>query len=166
MKGQISGIRRYVGAMNYPPYNFTSLPDQPDEVIYQFSSQGPSRIIPKVVLFNQIDRTFYNLALLDELPDGTFSDTVVSNNQDMERVLATVIAILRDFLRQATSQRVFFQGSTAARTRLYRMLIGTYAAEFGEEFVIAGVLPDGRQEAFQANREYAGFVVYLNQSTV
>ena len=53
---------------------------------------------------------------------------------------------------------VYATGSTAIRTRLYRMGIAKYLSEVKNDFDIYGELEDG-WERFRKGKEYRGFLV-------
>ena len=89
---------------------------------------------------------------------GEIDDTVVSNNNDSEKVLATVIATLYAFTDKHRYAMVYATGSTNSRTRLYRMGISKYLNEALEDFEIFGELDDN-WEPFQLDKDYNGFLV-------
>lgn len=94
-------------------------------------ADGHRRVIRKVVGFNLSDIRLtphlevkaYNLSLVDVLSDGKLSDSVRSNNGDLERVLATTAECIQHFFKSYPDGLVFFRGSDEVRTRLYRMHI-------------------------------------------
>ena len=113
-------------------------------MIYEFISEGNKGKIPKLIKFSETAlKGFYNLAFGDKnLETGDIDDTVVSNNGDSERVLATVVSAVyayTDFNRQAW---VYATGSSASRTRLYRMGISKYFDDVQQDFYVFG-LKDG-----------------------
>ena len=63
-------------------------------MVFEFVSEGPKGEIPKLVQFGETNlRGFYNLAFGDkDLTTGEINDSVVSNNNDSDKVLATVVA--------------------------------------------------------------------------
>ncbi len=65
----------------------------------------------------------YNLALLDVLEGGHYSDLSETNNIDFQLVMATVIDILKDFLHEFPDKIVTFKGSDERRQRLCRIII-------------------------------------------
>ncbi len=66
---------------------------------YEFFSEGPKGKIKKVIRYTKIGDAVFNLAFgdLDEAT-GEISDTVVTNNNDSRKVLATVAATVYDLL--------------------------------------------------------------------
>lgn len=128
---------------------------------YSFLSIGPKGAIRKLVVFQHTGvADEYNLALLDETPDG-FSDLTVSDNNDMERVLATVIRAVNRFFDQMPEITLVFAGSSDARNRLYRVVITKYLNQISERFIVFGIRNDD-VEKFVSNTNYTAFVIRLN----
>ena len=91
---------------------------------YTFTSEGPRGRIAKVVQFRLISKEYniYNLAFGDWDSDtDVIDDLAVTNNNDRDKVLATLASIVVYFSKQFPRSLVFAQGSTPARTRLYRI---------------------------------------------
>jgi hypothetical protein len=147
--------------MNTPPYPVTAS----DEYTFSFESVSEHKTIRKIIAYQPVQgsQLLYNLALLDQNEDGTLDDLVVSNNQDMPRILATVIATMGQFFRRNKSAIVLFQGSTPARTRLYRIVIAKNSALFEGTFIVKGLL-ENKFENFTANRPYEVFSVSLKKA--
>lgn len=134
------------------------------ELRYEFESISTNKTIKKVVLFTAIDdhKQFFNLALLDVLPNGQTSDLSESKNQDMITILATVIKITIDFLDKNQQAIVLFQGSEQRRQRLYRILVNRELIAIQDQFNIFGSLND-QVEPFQSNRPYDFFLITKKQ---
>lgn len=105
--------------MYLPHYSYKASPSFLD---YEFVSEGPKGKIKKVVRFTKIDDSVYNLAFGDlEEDTGEINDSVISNNNDSSKVLATVAMIVKDFSLRYPDEWIVAIGSTHSRTRLYRM---------------------------------------------
>lgn len=102
----------------------------------------------------------YNLALVDVKPDGSFDDMSVSNNQDMETIIATVIRTIQVFLTFQPTAKVFFMGSTPSRTRLYRGIINKYLAQAEQIYETHGII-DWVNEPFEGHKNYEVFLIFL-----
>ena len=63
----------------------------------------------------------YNLAFGDKTSGHEFDDMIVTDNGDMEKVLVTVVAAVYDFTELHSEAIIIAEGSTKARTRLYKM---------------------------------------------
>jgi hypothetical protein len=137
--------------MNEPSYPFQL--DQ-TEFVYTFQSVSAGKVVQKVVILTDIQsQRIFNLALMDEQPDGTLSDQVVTNNDDMRTVLATVFRIIDDFTSRFPGVFVYFRGTDTRRTRLYRMALNHELEHLEEEYLVLGqrgdtVIPFVRNEAF------------------
>lgn len=95
---------------------------------YEFWSRSEEKEIKKVVIFTKVgyaEDNFYNLALLDELSNGEFSDISESRNNDMKTILATVFGIANDFLTKNPDAVIAFKGSDERRHRLYRIALNS-----------------------------------------
>jgi hypothetical protein len=91
---------------------------------FKFNSIGPKGNISIVVQFIETDDpAIYNLAFGNLLANGHIDDFVKNDNQDRNKVLATVAASVYEFTSRYPDKLVFFTGSTPERTRLYRMAL-------------------------------------------
>ncbi len=74
-------------------YQFES---SPDLLTFEFDSVGPKGIVTKVVHYTEINvKGFFNLGFGDKEPQsGYISDLTVTNNNDSQKVLATVARTL------------------------------------------------------------------------
>lgn len=118
---------------------------------------GPKGLIRKSVEFQKTnDPNLYNLAFGDKHPGtGQIDDTVVSNNSDTEKVLATVVAAVGAFFDKHPDTFVYATGSTKARTRLYRIGITRFYEEVRKEFDLYGQVGDDYYP-FETGKEYDG----------
>jgi hypothetical protein len=68
-------------------------------MVFEFVSEGPKGKILKLVQFGETNlKDFYNLAFGDKDPGtGEINDSIVSNNNDSDKVLATVVATVYAF---------------------------------------------------------------------
>jgi hypothetical protein len=132
-----------------------------DLKIFEFVSNGPKGKIEKVVVFTEINlKDVYNLAFGDKDPiTGFLNDFTVTNNGDSQKVLATVAATLYAFTDERPTVTIIATGSTAARTRLYRMGITNNLESIKEDFYIFGFTEDKNWEPFRKNIKYGAFLV-------
>jgi hypothetical protein len=101
----------------------------------------------------------YNLAFGDkDQKTENIDDTVISNNKDSEKVLATVVATVFAFTDKYPDVWIYATGSTKSRTRLYRMGITKFISEVVDDFELLGERND-EWENFEKNVEYEGFLV-------
>lgn len=147
--------------MDKPTYPFRQFQK---ELLFEFDSVSQTRRIRKVIAYELVDevQNIFNLALLDILDDGTVDDSVVSNNQDMETVLATVVATIPVFFDKFPEATIVFRGSTPERTRLYRIIISKYFPMVNNQYIVLGILAQTfAAEPFEPNRPYEGFYLKM-----
>lgn len=127
---------------------------------FEFASEGPKGKITKIVRYTEINlKGFYNLGFGDEdALTGYVSDTSVTNNNDSQKVLATVAATLYVFTDAHLGATVVATGSTEARTRLYRMGIANNLEAIERDFIVLG-LTGGNWQPFQRGVTYGAFLV-------
>ena len=128
--------------------------------VFEFISEGPKGKIPKIIKFSATNlKDLFNLAFGDkDSKTGEINDTVISNNGDSEKVLASVVSALYAFTDRFPDAYVYATGSTKARTRLYRIGITNNLIEIRKDFNIYGMLNDN-WEYFQKETDYEAFLV-------
>ena len=131
----------------------------PDLTVFEFVSEGTRGAIRKYILFQPTtESNLYNLAFGDKDPvTGELNDMAVSNNGDTDKVLATVVASLYAFFDRYPNAFVYATGSTASRTRLYRIGITRFYEEVSRDFYLYGQVGDEFPE-FEPGKEYSGFL--------
>lgn len=129
---------------------------------FEFVSEGPKGRLLKVIQFAEIDpEGVYNLAFGDANPStGELNDTVVSNNGDSEKVLATVVGAVQVFCQQHPGALVYATGSTPARTRLYQMGLNRFYSEIVKQFDLYGQRADD-WDIFRKDVLYTAFAARL-----
>ena len=129
-------------------------------MVFEFISEGFKGAIPKIVKFSETSlKGMYNLAFGDKnVGTEEIDDTVVSNNGDSEKVLATVVAAIYAFTEYHPGTWIYATGSTKARNRLYRMGIAKYYDEAKQDFIIFG-FRNGEWVDFEKDVDYSAFIV-------
>ncbi|MDR3695784.1 DUF6934 family protein [Mucilaginibacter sp.] len=143
--------------MNLPRYDYVPNEEFTD---YEFYSEGPNGQIKKMITFTVAQEKpvlIYNLAFGDVDDKGGINDAVTSNNDDRDKVLATVAHSINDFCYRHGNHLIFAQGSDAVRTRLYQMGISRNLDEINKEFEIKGLTNKG-WEPFKKNVNYNAFL--------
>jgi hypothetical protein len=141
--------------MNLPRYPLVAS----EPYLYHFYSEGPKRRIKKAVIYARIEDNLFNLAFGDWNEElGRINDSNRSNNQDRDKVLATVAYTALDFTNRFPDIQVFAEGSTSARTRLYQMGIAYNFMEVNKFFEIEG-FANGQWEYFLRGRNYEAFLI-------
>lgn len=133
-----------------------------DCLLFRFESKSVEKTIEKIITYTPFpdNPEVYNLALGDILKNGEVSDLSVSSNDDMQKVMATVVRTMLRFFEKHPDNFVYFKGSTPERTRLYRIIISRDLLVGKELFDIYGVIGENLEE-FIANKPYDAFVIAL-----
>jgi hypothetical protein len=131
-----------------------------EQTIFEFYSQGPRGNILKRVAYTPT--TISNLWQLVMGDYNTETDEIdflnVTNNNDREKVLATVGSTLYSFFDKLPQVMVYARGSTNSRTRLYQIGINSMYEQIIQDFEVYGEL-DGEFERFSKNKNYNSFIV-------
>ena len=130
-------------------------------MVYEFISEGTKGKISKLVIYSQTHlHNFYNLGFGDkDVITGDIDDTIITNNGDSEKVLATVAATLYTFTDKFPDAMIFASGSTSARTRLYRIGITNNLDAIKADFEIFGLTKDKNWVHFEKRKDFEAFLV-------
>lgn len=128
--------------------------------VFEFVSVGRKGEIPKIVQYSETNlKGFYNLGFGDkDLRTGEVDDTVISDNGDSQKVLATVAATAYAFTDKRPEAWIYAAGSTKSRTRLYRIGLTNNLDEITEDFELYGQ-SEGEWQEFVRGVEYEAFLV-------
>ena len=134
----------------------------PEGYFYEFESIGPKGTIKKIVQYHRIDGYpphVFNLSFGDwDQNEDRINDQIVTNNEDRDRVLATVAATVFLFTSDFPYAVIYVEGSTPARTRLYQIGIAKYWDVIGPSFVIEG-FRKSQWESFRKGVNYQYFLL-------
>ncbi|KAA0990987.1 DUF6934 family protein [Dyadobacter aurulentus] len=126
---------------------------------FEFVSVGSKGLVPKAVNYSHLEKNLFNLGFGDyNVKTGQLDDLAVSDNGDMEKVLATVAGTLYIFTDHHPNTFVTIAGSTRSRTRLYRIGISNNLTMIRRDFLIWGYA-DNTWNSFEKGVEYEGFLV-------
>ena len=147
--------------MNRPFYDFET---SEDTLRFEFDSVSPQKHIRKVVEYTPLpdNPRIYNLGFGDLREDGNIDDLIVSNNQDMEMILSTVVQTIFKFFELKPTNTIIFLGSTKSRTRLYQIVITKYLLEAADFLTVRGIR-NGRAELFVENQNYEAFLINIKK---
>ncbi len=87
----------------------------------------------------------------------------VTDNKDVEKVLATIAFVVRIFVNRFPDAAIIFRGSTASRTRLYAIKLSRYLDAILPGYDLLGSMDGLRWESFKANSRYQLYKVKLKQ---
>ena len=143
--------------MNLPKYQLSA---EKSLMVFEFVSVGRNGKIPKLIKFSETHiEGIFNLGFGDkDVKTGKIDDLKVSNNGDSEKVLATVVSAVYAFTDIYPEVWVYASGSTASRTRLYRMGINKYYEEVINDFEVYGLF-NGQWITFDKETEFEAFLV-------
>ena len=129
-----------------------------NKLSYEFLSLGPKGTIKKVIYFQKIGHNTFNLAYGDwDYSIQKFDDKARTNNNDREKVLATVASAVIQFFRSNKEAIVYAKASTPARTRLYQMGISSNWHEINQILKVKGRV-NGKWLPFEKNKNYEAFL--------
>jgi hypothetical protein len=132
-----------------------------DYQAYEFYSEGPKGRVKKAIIYQKVqeDPIIYNLGFGDiDSETGSINDLATTNNQDRDKVLATVADTINVFCDHYGDHFIYVTGSTRSRTRLYQMSIARLWSDITLNFIVYGV-QKGNAVVFEKNVNYDGFLV-------
>ncbi|WEK38102.1 MAG: hypothetical protein P0Y53_11395 [Candidatus Pseudobacter hemicellulosilyticus] len=128
---------------------------------YDFESVGPKGKIQKSVhLYPMESENVFLLSFGNLLEDGSLDDLSTNDNRDRNKILATIVYIIDQITERRPELILFFNGSTPARTRLYRMAISLNYAELSRKYMIRGFTEEGKLEVFRLQVSYISFLIH------
>ncbi len=144
--------------MKYPRYEYTT---EKELHFFEFESVGIKGRIKKIVQYTEMSLdNYYNLGFGDyDEETGELDDKIVTNNGDGLKVLSTVVSTIYAFTGKYPNAKIFATGSTASRTRLYRMGITNNLEELKRDFLVYGLTFEEKFEKFIVGEDYLGFLV-------
>ena len=128
---------------------------------FEFVSERPQGLIKKRVLFEQTPKkNLYNLAFGDINPEtNDIDDLAITNNDDRDKVLATVAATVYIFTTAYPDAIIYAAGSNPVRTRLYRIGISNNLEELQEQFYVFGLSERIGWVSYEKNTNYLAFFI-------
>lgn len=126
-----------------------------DLLTHTFISEGPKGQILKRIEFQCCDQNQFNLAFGNwKNANQTLDDLARSNNNDRDKILATVAKAIMLFLDAFPDTRIEVRGSTSSRTRLYQIKVVQHLLRIRENYVVQG-LKDNEWKNFDRNENYS-----------
>ena len=93
-----------------------------DGMQYAFASKGPQGVIVKFVLYTLIHGNVYNLGF-GHFEGGQVDDAVVSNNDDLVKIMNTIASTLYAFTEQYPGSKVYIEPIDRKRSNLYHHIL-------------------------------------------
>jgi hypothetical protein len=133
-------------------YPFSS---REDKLLYYFFSEGPQGKILKVIIFQLTDSGNWNLAFGDYGKED-IDDKIISNNNDLFKVMKTVIACTYDFSEKYPDRIIQVIPVDEKRKLLYHGILKRNLEIIGKKFWIDGLRND-LIETFDVKNQYQEF---------
>lgn len=125
-----------------------------------FESDGLQGKVIKVVIFRQLDERRWNLGFGD-WKRGKVEDSIVTNNNDVLKVLNTVAKATYDFFTEHQQSIVVINPVDEKRKRLYNHVFQRRFHEIAPNFVVLGYI-SGVAEPYSPEKLYDEFEITLN----
>ena len=125
---------------------------------YLFESKGPKGVVLKLIIFSQIEGNLWNIGFGD-LKKGQLDSSVITNNQDVRRVLNTVAKALYLFTENYPESVVRITPLDGKRAKLYNLIFHRKHSEIIEQFNVFGWLGDERL-AYNPDYFYDAFEIH------
>lgn len=125
---------------------------------YAFQSIGEQGTVTKIVQFKFLGDNVWNLGFADLKDDGSIDGLVITNNQDVHKVLRTVAKIAIDFLAQYPNSILQIIPVEEKRKRVYNGLFRKYFTEIDTFFNILGIF-DEQEETYVPFKIYDKFKI-------
>lgn len=129
---------------------------------YEFVSIGPKGQIKKRIEFTALRKKgYYNVAFGDIMKNGHVSDTVYSNNNDIVKIMTTVVNAMKDFLRENETAKLLFTGSTDDRTIFYKRILSRHYKYLSEHYAITALKEEESGNLIEVDFDPTGESRYL-----
>lgn len=150
--------------MNSPKYELSA---NADFTVFEFVSNGKNGIIHKAIKYSKtLNNDVYNLGFGDIIfSDETtieIDDTNLSNNGDLEKVIATIVYSAYIFMQHHPEAYILFGSSDTAKLRLYRMFLSRNLTEISKNFLVFGAVHKNGQLVnvpFDSSEDVEGYFV-------
>jgi hypothetical protein len=129
---------------------------------FLFYSEGKQGRILKAIIFHEIGKDRWNLGFGDVI-DGKIHDKIVSNNNDIMKVLGTVAKATKEFVVYHHEVTVFIKPVDERRQMLYNRIFRNHYDEIDTFFEIKGYENEDDQigEFYQTAFNYHHFSIKL-----
>ena len=145
-----------MGRLQAYPIEFTE-----DKLQYRFVSKGAESDIVKLVFYEYIEDDRWNLAFGDANADESdFDDSVISNNQDMRRVIQTVFTTGLIFSAAYPDRKIYIKPFDRKRNLLYNRVFQDQQVAIEAFYTIHGLLTsEDKEEKYDSHKIYERFLL-------
>jgi hypothetical protein len=126
---------------------------------YSFESIGDKGHVTKIVTLTLMTNGNWNLGFGD-LIKGKISDSVITNNNDVRKVIGTVAKIAIEFLMQFPHCTIEVRPVDERRSKLYNLVFQRYFDEITTYFNVWGIT-EQEKESYQPTKTYHKFTIKL-----
>ena len=130
-----------------------------DNQLYTFFSEGVKGKIQKVIIFTLEINGKWNLGFGD-WENNDVDDKVMTNNQDVVKVIGTVAKVTYDFFDNHPDAIVVIKPVDEKRKKLYNIVFQRHYAFIKEKFLINGSI-NKELEVYSPIKVYDGFELSL-----
>ena len=120
---------------------------------YFFISEGENKRIVKTVVFSPLGNRLWNLGFGDLQYSGYIDDSVVSNNDDLIKVISTVAKIAYEFSDKYPLRRIQIKPVDEKRKGLYNHVFRRHYDTIDANFDIIGINEQER-ETYSPKKNY------------
>lgn len=151
--------------MESPTYELAA---NADFTVFEFTSSGSNGTIQKAIKYTQtLNHNVYNLGFGDIIftDDSTIEidDDTLSNNGDLQKVIATVVYSVYLFTERYPEAYIIFGSSNKAKLRLYRMLLSRNLPEILKTFAVFGAVHNEQGQlvnvVFSSSEDVNGYFI-------
>ncbi len=133
--------------------------DLDDNTLFIFESIGPKGAIRKVVVYHERSDGKWNLGFGDYI-NGRLNDRVVSNNNDIGKVMFTVAETIYKFTEAHPEKVVFVEAVDKRRANLYNLIFQKKWDEIKNKFKVCGEI-NGRKMKYNPSLFFESFELKL-----
>jgi hypothetical protein len=120
--------------------NYIYTPYQ-NHTVFLFDSIGKYGTIEKAIIYTEIEKNLYNLAIAN-LNDEYLDDKTETNNGDFIKIFATIYQSILSFITFNQSATVLIDGNTKQKKNVYCKLVSKYYDMLTVNFKIGASLND------------------------
>ena len=124
-----------------------------------FESEGKQGKIIKIIQFTQLESNEWNLGFGD-LKDGNIDDLIISNNEDVFKVIKTVAKVVTIFFQEYPQSRFIIKPIDDKRKKLYNSIFRRHFKDIILDFNILGIV-ENNKEAYSPQKNYDNFEITL-----
>jgi hypothetical protein len=106
---------------------------------FRFTSVGTKGSIEKIIEFSKIQKNLWNLAFGDIIDDN-FDDSIISDNDDLRKVIQTVVNAVHIFIDNHSDIDILIAPSDYQRKLLYNRIFQQKWTEIDSIFITKGVI--------------------------